>query len=105
VAYKIFFTEDALSDLEVVLDYIRADNPSAAEQFGTSLLNHVELLQNLPRIGVRVRGRPGVRKILHSPVRVYYRLDEYRRLIEVLHFWHAARRDPNPVTSCDMPLT
>jgi plasmid stabilization system protein ParE len=51
VAYKIFFTEDALRDLEVVLDYISADNPSAAERFGTSLLNHVELLQNLPRIG------------------------------------------------------
>jgi plasmid stabilization system protein ParE len=50
VAYKIFFTEDALSDLEVVLDFISADNPSAAGQFGTSLLNQVELLRSLPRI-------------------------------------------------------
>ena len=95
MAYKILFTEDSLSDLEAVLDYISADNPSAAEQFGTSLLKHVELFQNLPRIGVPVPGRPGVRKILHSPVRVYYRLHEDRRLIEVLHFWHAARKDPS----------
>jgi toxin ParE1/3/4 len=94
VAYKLLFTEDALSDLEVVLDYISTDSPSAAEQFGRSLLNHVELLQSLPRIGVPVPGRPGVRKILHSPVRVYYRLHEEPRLIEVLHFWHSARRDP-----------
>ena len=94
MAYKLLFTEDALSDLEVVLDYISVDNPSAAEQFGRSLLNHVELLQSLPRIGVPVPGRPGVRKVLHSPVRVYYRLHEERRLIEVLHFWHGARRDP-----------
>lgn len=56
MAYKIFFTEDALSDLAVVLDYISADNPSAAEQLGTSLLNHVELLQSLPRIGVPIPG-------------------------------------------------
>ncbi len=94
MAYKIFFTEDALNDLEVVLDYIRADNPNAAEQFGVSLLKHVELLQSLPRIGVPVPGKPGVRKMLHSPVRVYYRLREDRKYIEVLHFWHAARRDP-----------
>ena len=44
MAYKIFFTEDAQSDLAVVLDYISADNPSAAEQLGTSLVNHVEVL-------------------------------------------------------------
>jgi plasmid stabilization system protein ParE len=94
VAYKVLFTEDALVDLEAVLDYIISDNPSPAERFGISLLNHVELLQSLPRIGVPVPGRPGVRKILHSPVRVYYRLHDDRRLIEVLHFWHASRRDP-----------
>lgn len=94
MAYKLLFTEDALSDLEVVLDYISVDSPSAAEQFGRSLLNHVELLQSLPHIGVPVPGRPGVRKVLHSPVRVYYRLHEERRLIEVLHFWQGASRDP-----------
>jgi plasmid stabilization system protein ParE len=94
VAYKILFTEDALADLEIILDYICADNPGAAERFGTALLNHVEILQNFPRLGVPVRGRPGVRKILHSPVRVYYRLYEDKRLIEILHFWHAARKDP-----------
>jgi plasmid stabilization system protein ParE len=53
VVYKILFTEDALSDLEVVLDYISADNPNAAVQFGTSLLNHVELLQSLPGLGLQ----------------------------------------------------
>jgi plasmid stabilization system protein ParE len=51
VAYKILFTEDALVDLEIILDCIRADSPAVAERFGTSLLNHVDLLQNFPRIG------------------------------------------------------
>ena len=48
MAYKIVLTDDAPGDLEILLDYIRSDNPSAAEKFGTSLLNHVELLKNFP---------------------------------------------------------
>jgi toxin ParE1/3/4 len=94
VAYKVLFTDDALVDLEIILDYIRADNPSAAERFGTSLLNHVELLQSFPRMGIVVPKRPGIRKLVHTPVRVYYRLHEDRGLIEILHFWHSSRTDP-----------
>jgi len=94
VAYKILFTEDALADLEAIVDYIRADNPSAAEQFGSSLLSHIDLLANLPRLGVALPGRPGVRKMLHSPIRIYYRVRDDLGAVEILHFWHAARRDP-----------
>ena len=94
MAHKLLFTEDALADLEIILDYIRADNPSAAKRFGTSLLNHVEILRTFPRIGVPVPKRLGVRKILHSPIRIYYRFHEDTGLIEILHFWHASRRPP-----------
>jgi plasmid stabilization system protein ParE len=44
--YK-FGSEDALNDREIVLDYMSADNPAAAEQFGTSLVDHVDLLGRL----------------------------------------------------------
>jgi plasmid stabilization system protein ParE len=56
VADKILFTEDALSDLEVILDYIRADNPSAAEQFGTSLLTMSSCCRHYPELGFRSLG-------------------------------------------------
>ena len=95
MVHKILFTEDALVELEIILDYIRVDNPAAAARFGNALLSHIELLRSFPRIGVPLPGRPGIRKLLHSPVRVYYRLHENRGLIEVLHFWHTARIDPN----------
>ena len=94
MGYKILFTEDALVDLEIILDYIRADSPEAATRFGTALLNHVELLQTFPRIGVAVPRRPGIRKLLHTPIRVYYRIREDPGMIEVLHFWHVARKQP-----------
>jgi plasmid stabilization system protein ParE len=58
VVYKILFTEDALTEIESALDYIRADNPTAAEQFGTALLNHVELLKDFPRTAFPSLGAP-----------------------------------------------
>lgn len=95
MAFKILFTEDALIDLEIVLDYIRADDPEAAARFGNALLNHIELLATFPHIGAPVKRRKGVRKILHTPVRIYYRIDQEKRVIEILHFWHSARQEPN----------
>ena len=31
MAHKILFTEDARADLKIILDYIQADNPAAAD--------------------------------------------------------------------------
>ncbi len=94
MAFKIFYTEDALADLEAILDWVRDENPAAVERFGNALLNHVDLLGTFPHIGSPVKRRPGVRKILHTPVRIYYRIQERRRVVEILHFWHARRQPP-----------
>ncbi len=93
MAFRILYTEDALADLETILDSIRADNPAAA-RFGNALLNHVDLLAAFPHIGSPVNQRVGVRKLLHTPVRIYYRIQEQRRVVEILHFWHVARQEP-----------
>jgi plasmid stabilization system protein ParE len=93
MAFKIIYTESALADLEAILDYILVDNPAAASRFGNDLLNHVDLLAAFPHIGSPVKRRTGMRKILHTPVRVYYRIHEERRCVEILHFWHAARQE------------
>ncbi len=92
--YKILFTEDALVDLEVLLSYIRAGNDAAAERLGRALLNYVELLQDFPRLGRMIANRGGVRMMVHFPIRIYYRIHEEDRLIEILHFWHGSRREP-----------
>lgn len=94
MAFKIIYTETAVADLEAILSFIGADDPSAARRFGTALLNHVGLLANFPHLGAPVHQRANVRKLLHSPVRVYYRVDNRRDAVEILHFWHAARRPP-----------
>ena len=55
MAYKILFTEDALVDLEIILDYVRDDNPSAAERFGSSLLNYSNCSRAFPESASRSR--------------------------------------------------
>jgi plasmid stabilization system protein ParE len=38
--------------------------------------------------------RPGIRKLLHAPYKIYYRVHIRRKVVEILHFWHGARQDP-----------
>jgi plasmid stabilization system protein ParE len=95
LAFKIILTEQAVASLESLLDYIGADNPEAAGRLGNALLNHIVILASFPHLGTPVRKHTGVRSILHTPGRIYYRVDEPRRAIEVLHFWHTARRPPS----------
>ena len=92
--FKVRITEEALADLEEIVEYSYLHFPRSAERFGNALLDHIELLSRFPRLGTPVPHRRGVRKILHSPIRIYYRLHEDRSLVEVLHFWHGSRRGP-----------
>ena len=81
-------------DLVAQIGGIADDDADAASRFGSSLLDHVDLLARFPRMGSIIRKRPQVRKLVHSPFLIYYRLDEDKRVIEVLHFRHAARKPP-----------
>jgi len=92
--FRVLFTQRALNDLAEIIGYIAADDAEAAERFGNSLLDHIELLTKFPRIGNRVRERFRVRKLIHSPVVVYYQLREDRHLVEIVHLRHASRKPP-----------
>ncbi len=92
--FQVLYAEPALADLEEILLYSWSKFPGAAENFGIALLNHVDLLRSFPYIGSPVTGLAGVRRLVHTPILIYYRVAEDRKLIEVLHFWHAAREQP-----------
>jgi plasmid stabilization system protein ParE len=94
VDYSLFYTQRSLDDLAEILGHIAEDDCEAASRFGNSLLDHVELLTRFPRMGAIIRKRSRVRKLLHSPVLVYYEMREDKRIIEVLHFRHASRKSP-----------
>jgi plasmid stabilization system protein ParE len=94
VACQIFYTEDALVDLEIILEYIRADNAPAAERLGTALLAHVDLrgisLDSAPPFSAvkEFEGSCTLRSL-------YYRLHDDKSVVEILHFWHGSRREPD----------
>jgi len=94
VDYRILFTQRALSDLAEIVGFIAEDDAEAAVQFGSALLDHVDLLSRFPRMGGVIRKRSRVRKLQHSPVLVYYRIQEDKHNIEVLHFRHGSRKPP-----------
>jgi plasmid stabilization system protein ParE len=73
---QLTFAESALVDLEEILTYSWANFPNTAEQFGVALLDHVELLKRFPLMGTMVLNRPGVRRLVHTPILIYYSVDQ-----------------------------
>jgi plasmid stabilization system protein ParE len=65
--------------------------PARAERFGNTILNHIELLISFPYIGSLVKGRPGVRQLVHTPILIYYRVNEFPSFVEILHLQHGSR--------------
>ena len=94
MAFKVLYHEDALADLEEIFDWSRERHPATTEQFADALFNHLDSLQVFPYLGALVKGHPNVRRLLHSPLYVYYRVDANRGSVEILHFWHVSRRQP-----------
>lgn len=92
--FRLLFSQRALNDLAEIIGHIAEDDAEAAERFGNSLLDHIELLTRFPRMGGTIHKRARVRKLSHSPILVYYQVREDRRLIEILHLRHASRKSP-----------
>ena len=92
--YRLLYTQRALNDLAEIIGFIADDDPDAASRFGVSLLDHVDLLARFPRMGAVIGKRSQVRKLVHSPILVYYTVNQEKHLVEELHFRHAARKPP-----------
>ena len=92
--YCLLYTQKALNDLAEIVRYIAEDDAEAAERFGDSLIEHVELLARFPKMGGLIRKRAQVRRIVHSPFLIYYRVSDARHKIEILHIRHGARKPP-----------
>jgi plasmid stabilization system protein ParE len=94
VDFQVLYTEPALADLEEVMRWSWQNHPGSTERFANALLNHVDLLREFPYLGAPVRGYAGIRQLQHSPLHVYYKVLLESRRVEILHFWHGARRGP-----------
>lgn len=95
MGFKIIFSPESLEHLGEIAQYIAKDNPDAALHFGMKMLDRAALLADFPELGQPYSKRPGVRRLSVRPYAIYYRVRFETRTIEVLRFWHGARREPN----------
>lgn len=91
---QIIFAPQAIADLEEVVHYIAKDDPGAAVQIGNALIDRVAILENFPLIGAPYPKRPGIRKLVSRPYIIYYRPRVEADCVDVLRYWHSARREP-----------
>ena len=94
--FEVIWSEPALADFESVVRYVATRNPSAAEGLRVAILEHVELLARFPFIGpVYDRDRTGrAREIVCGSYRIFYRVNEPARRVDILTIWHGSRSEP-----------
>jgi len=95
--FKVFLSDDALSDLERIVTFIAPHNAAAAAQMGNHLLDAALSLHSFPERGRMVPefGRPEVREIIFRSYRIIYRINQTDRSLEIVRFWHGARGFPH----------
>lgn len=92
--FRVEITDPAIANLTEIVSYIAQDNPRAAATLGNNLLDAALSLQSAPYKGSPYRKLAGVRKLSFPPIRIFYRVREQRRVVEILRFWHSARGEP-----------
>ena len=94
--FQVVWTDPALADLREIVVYISRDNPMAADRVGNEIVDHVETLRTFPLIGPTYpRGKHGdVREIICGKYRIFYRVSQSRKVVEILTVWHGARGTP-----------
>jgi toxin ParE1/3/4 len=92
--FRVEVTEPAITDLAEIVTYIARDNPHAAEAVGNNLLDAALSLETAPYKGSPHATLVGIRKLTFRPCKIFYRVHEDRKVVEVLRFWHSARSEP-----------
>ena len=90
---KVLWTEEALAEIEAIVDHIAADNPAAARAIADRIFDAVmDQLPESPRSGRPGRVEGTRELVVHHAYIVVYRVTP--SAIEILTVRHAARLWP-----------
>jgi toxin ParE1/3/4 len=91
---KVIYTDEALRDLDKILEFIELNYPNISAAFEERLRAIERRIGRWPKSAEEVVQRPGVRVIplIRYPYKLFYRISN--DAIEVLYIHHAARREP-----------
>jgi len=91
---KVIYTDEALRDLDEILEFIELNYPTISAAFKKRLRAVEQRIGKWPRSAEDVEQRPGVHVVplIRYPYKLFYRTTN--GVIEVLHIHHAARKEP-----------
>lgn len=81
-AWRVALSDQAEHDLERVVAFVACKNRAAAERIGLEIVEVIFSLETLPGRGAPVRGRPGLRKVVHRYYVIIYRPHEAERFVK-----------------------
>jgi plasmid stabilization system protein ParE len=88
---KVRYTEEALTDLDAIADWLIAHYPAVAPAVERRIRSVVAHIARWPESSRRSAKRPGVRAVPlgRYPYKIFYRVTD--DTVEILHIHHAAR--------------
>src|SRR5437867_28667 len=92
--FKVLIADSAIADLKEIVDFVAQDNRDAAIRLGEKLVSHGLSLAKMPQRFPFHDKRRGIRKMSLPPFLIFYICDETASVVNILHFWHGARRSP-----------
>lgn len=92
MAYKVRYTPRALGDLDVIFEYIAAQNPRAASAVKSRIRERIASLARFPASGPET-ATPGLRMLAvgRYPYLVFYEIEETAKHVAIVHIRHASR--------------
>ncbi|RPH57199.1 type II toxin-antitoxin system RelE/ParE family toxin [bacterium] len=94
MAYRVVWSEAALSRAAEFLDFIARDNPAAARRVIRDLFDRVAALADQPRMGRRLSAtaETDLRRLVAGKYIVVYQIHEPRKTITVVAARHSRER-------------
>ncbi len=91
---KVIFTDEALRDLDEILEFLADNYPAVSGPFQKRLHAIERRIGRWPKSAQVIEQRPGVHVVpfIQYPYKLFYQVTS--SAIEVLHVRHAARREP-----------
>lgn len=93
---QVVWTDPAIATLKELCEHIAKENPDAARKLGMELVEHAESLEQLPLRG-KVYPKFGdgqLHEIPHRGYRIFYKVYEDLKRVDILLVWHGARDEP-----------
>jgi toxin ParE1/3/4 len=92
---RVRWSPDAVADLESIVEYIRQDNPAAAQRIGQTIYDRLSVLETFPHAG-RFGRVEGTREFPLPPLPfiVVYRVIAATDVVEIVNVIHGAQRWP-----------